>query len=69
MKYVVKIGNDYVCSIQLANGLNGKNNTVADLCSKKESALRFKHKYMAQGFAKILKGKVETFNIDGIFIA
>jgi len=42
----------------------GKNNTVADLCSKKQDALRFKHKYLAQGFANILNGIVETINVD-----
>lgn len=64
MRYVVRVGNDYVRSIQLGNGLMGKNNTVADLCSKKEFALRFKHKYLAQGFAKVLNGSVETISID-----
>lgn len=69
MRYVVKVANGYVYSIQLKNGLNDKNNTVAELCDKKKDALRFKHRYMAQGFANVLNGIVETINIDAIFIA
>lgn len=62
MKYVVKIGNDYIYSIQIANGLLGKNNTEFLLCPNKKDALRFKHKYMAQAFAKLINGTVETIN-------
>ena len=64
MKYVVRVGNDYVYSIQLKNGLNGKNNGYYDLCSKKEDALRFKNKYMAKGFAKLFDGTVEKISVD-----
>lgn len=61
-KYVVKIGNDYVYSVELVNNLIGKHNGYYDLCSKKEDALSFNHKYMARAFAKLLKGEVETIN-------
>lgn len=64
MRYVIKVADGYVYSIQLKNGLMGKNNTVADICSKKQDALRFKHKNLAQGFANILNGIVEKINID-----
>lgn len=64
MKYVVKVGNDYVYSIELVNNLIGKHNGYYDLCSKKEDALRFRHKYMAKGFAKLFNGTVEKISID-----
>lgn len=61
-RYVVKIRDEYIYAIRLANGLYGKKNTVFDVCSNEEGALKFKHKYMAQAFARLMKGEVVAVN-------